>query len=146
MKMSAVGLSMLKEFEGWVDHVYQDATGHNTIGYGHLVKLGETFPATITEERGEQILREDLEWAETVVTSSVRVPLSQNQFDALVSLTFNIGEGNFKRSTLLLRLNRGNYEAAADEFRKWIYSGEQVLSALQDRRAKEAALFMTVER
>ena len=143
MKISTTGLALVKGEEGWVDHVYSDVTGHLTIGYGHLVKLGERFPAFITLERGEQILREDLEWAETVVTSSVRVSLSQFQFDALVDFAFNEGEGSFKRSTLLLKLNNGDYIGASQEFPKWIYSGGVILDALVKRREKERRLFLT---
>jgi lysozyme len=145
MTTSTLGIETIKAFEGWVDHIYQDATGHATIGYGHLVKLGETFPPTITKEEGERLLKSDLEWAEKVVTASVSVSLRSNQFDALVSLVFNIGEGNFQRSTLLMLLSRGDFQGAAGEFEKWIYSGGRVLSALQDRRKKEAQLFMTAD-
>jgi lysozyme len=145
MKMSLTGLAMLKEFEGWIDHVYEDATGHLTIGYGHLVRLGEKFPPHITFEQGELLLKSDLGWAEEVVTASVRVPLSQFQFDALVSLVFNIGEGNFKRSTLLRVLNGSDYITAYHEFNKWIYSEGHALADLVERRRKEAQLFMTAE-
>ena len=113
-----------------------------TIGYGHLVKLGERFPETISFEKGEQILREDLEWAEEVVTASVRVSLSQFQFDALVDFVFNEGCGSFKKSTLLLKLNNGDYVGASREFLKWIYSGGIILDALVKRREKERHLFL----
>ena len=142
MKISLTGLALVKEQEGWVNHVYEDATGHLTIGYGHLVKLGERFPETISFEGGEQILREDLEWAEEVVTASVRVSLSQFQFDALVDFVFNEGCGSFKKSTLLLKLNNGDYVGASREFLKWIYSGGIILDALVKRREKERHLFL----
>jgi lysozyme len=142
MKISLTGLALVKSEEGWVNHVYEDATGHLTIGYGHLVKLGERFPESISYERGEQILREDLEWAEIVVTSSVRVSLSQFQFDALVDFVFNAGCGSFKKSTLLLKINNGDYVGASQEFMKWIYSGGVILDALVKRREKERHLFL----
>lgn len=143
MKISMTGLALVKEQEGWVDHVYEDATGHLTIGYGHLVKLGERFPPTISYEQGELLLKSDLEWAEEVVTASVRVPLSQFQFDALVDFVFNEGCGSFKRSTLLLLLNQSKYLGASQEFLKWVYSGGRVLDALVKRREKELQLFLT---
>lgn len=145
MKISLAGLALVKASEGWVDHIYQDVTGHETIGYGHLVKPGEVFPLTIFYEQGELLLKSDLEWAEEVVTASVKVPLSQNQFDALVDFVFNEGEGSFKRSTLLLLLNQGRYIEASQEFGKWIYSGGRIFDALVKRREKERQLFLTVE-
>ena len=137
------GLALVKEQEGWVDHVYLDKTGHLTVGYGHLVKLGERFPPTISYEQGELLLKSDLEWAEEVVTASVRVPLSQFQFDALVDFVFNEGCGSFKRSTLLLLLNQSKYIEASQEFPKWKFSGGVVLDALVKRREKERQLFLT---
>jgi lysozyme len=145
MKISLTGLSLVKAQEGWVDHVYKDVAGHDTIGYGHLVKLGERFPPTIFYEQGELLLKSDLEWAEEVVTASVKVPLSQNQFDALVDFTFNEGEGHFKGSTLLKLLNESNYIGASGEFKKWVYANGEVNEDLAARREKERQLFLTVE-
>jgi lysozyme len=90
-------------------------------------------------------LTQDLEDAGAAVASLVKVPLTQDQFDALTDFTFNLGVRRLAESTLLIMLNRGNYKAAADQFSRWVYAGDKVLAGLVKRRAAEAMLFMQPE-
>lgn len=141
-RTSQKGIDMIKRWERFVPTVYKDVAGFDTIGWGHLIKQGETF-TRITEEQGEALLVADLAEAERAVNDLVKVPLNKNQFDALVSFTFNLGRANLARSTLLRRLNAGMYEAAAAEFPRWVYAGGQQWQGLKNRRAHEQALFET---
>jgi len=140
---SKKGIDFIKGHEGFVPKIYNDSYGYKTIGYGHLLKEGEEklFANGITREQAEQLLKEDLKIAEKAVNLWVEVPLNQNQFDALVSFVFNVGQGNFRRSTLLKKLNNGDYMGAADEFLKWI--GKPPLKGLIRRRAEERKLFLS---
>lgn len=141
MTTSAQGMELIKSFEGLRLTAYLDAAGVLTIGYGHTgpdVAAG----ATITAARAEELLRADLAGAEAAVTSAVQVPVTQGQFDALVSLVYNIGAGAFAASTLLRKLNSGDYAGAAQEFDRWIYAGGIVLGGLVSRRNAEQQLFL----
>ena len=139
------GLELIKEFEGLSFVEYKDVAGYPTIGYGHLMKSGESYPDGITEEKAAELLRDDLAEAEEGVTRQITVDLNDNQFAALVSFTFNLGEGNLKSSTLRKKLNSGDYDGAADEFPKWCYAGGKPFKGLLNRRNKERALFLEVE-
>ena len=110
-----------------------------TIGWGHTkgVKPG----MVITEREAEQMFYEDLAWVEAAIKKYVKVPLNQNQYDAVGSFVFNIGETNFARSTFLRKLNAKDYTGAANEFPKWKYQKGVVLNGLVRRRADEKALF-----
>lgn len=137
--ISPTGLSLIKKSEGFRPAVYKDTGGVKTIGYGHTgagVKEGE-----ITKERAEELLQQDVATAKSAIDSLVRVELSQPQYDALVSLVFNIGEGAFKRSTLLKHLNAGQYDLAAKEFNRWVHDNGKKLPGLVKRRQLEAKLF-----
>lgn len=142
MQTSEAGLDFIVRLEGEVLHPYKDAVGINTIGVGHVIRHGESFTGPITKEQSRQLLRQDLNYAETSVSSLVTVPLTQDQFDALVSFTFNVGAGNLKRSRLLRLLNAGDYAAAADEFPKWRLAAGRVLAGLVARRQSERQLFL----
>lgn len=141
-----IGLRMLKTYEGYGGKVYQDAVGYWTIGWGHLVKPGDPFHPygpvkEITQEQAEVLLRADSEEAQQAVRNYVRVPLTDNQFDALTSLAFNIGTGNFSRSSVLAALNAGDYEQAANSFMQYVYAKGQVLPGLIKRRQHEQSVF-----
>lgn len=139
MKTSDTGLALIKRFEGLRLKAYRCPAGILTIGYGTTrgVKTGQT----ITEARADELLREDVQAFEQAVTETVTVPLTQGQFDALVSLTYNIGPGAFRASTLLRLLNRGEYAQAAAQFDRWNRGGGKVLPGLVKRRAAERRLF-----
>ena len=141
MKISDMGLALIKEFEGVRLEAYLDSVGVPTIGYGHTkgVQMGDTC----TQEQADEWLREDCADAENCVNSAVSVPLTEHEFDALVSFVFNLGCGNFRKSTLLRKLLDSDYDGAALEFHKWNKAGGQELAGLTRRRAAEAKLFET---
>lgn len=142
--LSEEGLSFIALHEGFVPNIYKDAAGLPTIGFGHLLREGEhdRFKHGITREEGKTILKQDVAEAERFVNSFVKVPLNQKQFDALVSFVFNIGAGNFRNSTLLRKLNEGDYDGASTEFLRWVRAGGRVLLGLQRRRAAERKMFL----
>jgi lysozyme len=142
MEMSDSGLQLIKNSEGFVGHVYLDVAGKPTVGYGHLIKAGEDFSGGVTEEQATEVLQKDLTWAENAVTAAVRVPLTQNQFDALVDFTFNLGAGAFRGSTLLKLVNQSKMDEAADEFPKWVNAGGKVQPGLVTRRQAERDLWV----
>jgi lysozyme len=143
-RTSPAGIELIKAHEGLRLAAYPDpGTGGEpwTIGYGHTggVRPGDR----ITADEAERILRDDLAWAEQAVAERVSpmVDLTQHQFDALVSLVFNIGRGAFERSTLLRKINTADVEGAAREFSRWVHAGGRVLPGLVRRRQAEAELF-----
>ena len=174
MKTSDDGIALIKAFEGIRDgdpstvnlDPYLCPAGVATIGWGHAIvsPLGhqlrgrhglnqarQLYPNGITLEEAEELLRLDLRERERAVESLVKVPISQGQFDALVSFAFNVGtdideddipEG-LGDSTLLTKLNAGDYQGAADEFPKWVYAAGRKLLGLERRRAAERELFLT---
>lgn len=139
MKTSDRGLALIREFEGLRLTAYQDAVGVWTIGYGTTrgVKKGQK----ITDAQAEELLREDVARFEPEVLRLVKVPLSQSQFDALVSFAYNLGSKNLGGSTLLRMLNAGDYKGAAGQFERWNKAGGKVLAGLTRRRAAERKLF-----
>ncbi|WP_210523472.1 lysozyme [Pantoea ananatis] len=141
MQTSNKGMDLIKRFEGLKLEVYRDSVGIPTIGYGHTngVKMGDV----ITCEQADKYLREDLLVAELTINTNVKVKLTQNQFDALASFVFNLGSGNFVKSTLLKKLNAGDFAAAADEFGKWVNAGGKKLAGLVKRRAAEREVFIS---
>jgi len=137
---SGNGLSLTENFEGCRLNAYQDQGGVWTIGYGHT---GPEVSAglTITQAQAEALLAEDVKVAAACVNRAVTTDLTQNEFDALVDFTFNLGTRAFEGSTLLRQLNSGNFEAAAAEFEKWDRCGGVVVAGLLRRRQAEEALF-----
>lgn len=133
------GIDLIKEFEGLRLQSYKDSAGVWTIGYGHT-KTAEPGQS-ITKEGAENLLRLDLVTHNEPINRLVKVPLNQKQFDALSSFVFNLGGKNFANSTLLKKLNAGDYDGAANEFGRWIYAGGKPLNGLAKRRAKEKLLF-----
>lgn len=140
MKISQRGIDLIKHFEGLRLDAYLDSVGIPTIGYGHTkgVKLGDK----ITEEKAEELLREDLEEFERGVTSKIR-KATQNQFDAMVCFAFNVGLGNFSKSSVLKWFNLGEYQTAADSFVLWNKAGGKELPGLTRRRKAERELFLS---
>jgi lysozyme len=140
MKTSLNGRALIRNAEGDRLTAYYCPAGVLTIGVGHTgpdVKPG----MRITQAESDALLSADLAKFEKAVARNVKVPLTQNQFDALVSFTYNLGEGNLKSSTLLKRVNAGDMGGAAAEFIKWNKAAGKVLGGLTTRRACEAALF-----
>lgn len=123
MKMSDAGLNFLKELEGSVDHVYKDSANLDTIGVGHLLteddKKTGRFKGKISDAEIVELLRQDVIVAENAVKSLVKVRLTQTQFDVLCSFVFNVGRGALAMSSLLRKLNAGNYSVVPMELMKW---------------------------
>jgi len=141
LQISEGAVELVKEFEGLGPIAYLDAVGVLTIGYGHTMGVYEG--QTVTKAQAEQYLRDDLREAQRDVQALVKVPVSQQMFDALCSFDFNLGANNLGKSTLLKYLNQGMYSAAADQFLRWDHAGGRVLKGLSRRRAAERALFLT---
>ncbi|MCO5092680.1 lysozyme [Bosea sp. (in: a-proteobacteria)] len=148
MKVSAAGRKAIASHEGVRLVAYPDpATGGEpwTIGVGHTSAAGPPKVAkgmTITAAECDEILSRDLATFEVAVSKAVTAPLNQNQFDALVSLAFNIGAGAFAKSTLVKKLNARDYAGAADQFSVWNKAAGKVMKGLVTRRAAERALFL----
>lgn len=140
MNTSPSGRVLIKGFEGCKLTAYRDMVGVLTIGVGHTGK--DVFPGQeITDAEADALLAKDLLRAEHYVTALVTVPLNQNQFDALVSFTFNLGNGALQESTLLKLLNNGEYTAAKEQFKRWDMAGGKHVEGLLSRRISEASLF-----
>ena len=136
-------LDLIRKFEGLRLQAYQDSVGVWTIGYGHT--SGVTQGMTCTKEQAEQWLENDFFMAKNDVKSVVRSPITDNQLDALGSFVFNLGIRRLIQSTLLKKLNAGDYVGAANEFDKWVYAGGMKLRGLVARRAAEKELFLKGE-
>ena len=140
MKISQKGIELLKQLEGVRLYAYLDVVGVPTIGYGHTKNV--EMDDVITLERAEALLREDLNEAELCVERQVYYGLAPHQFDALVSLVFNIGVNAFRRSTLLKKLDKMDILGAADEFLRWNKAGGKVNKGLTKRRKMERDIFL----
>lgn len=146
MKTSPSGRAAITRREGNKLKAYKDSVGVLTIGVGHTSAAGPprvVSGMTITAQESDDILSRDLALFEKAVSSAVKVPLKQNEFDALVSLAFNIGAGAFSKSTLVRKLNAGDRAGAADQFLVWNKAGGKVLKGLASRRADERKQFLS---
>lgn len=138
-RISVYGLALIKQFEGCELRAYRDPVGVLTIGYGHTgpdVKPG----MTITQDQADALLRKDVARFEKAVAGMAKVA-TDNQFDALVSFAYNLGEEALRRSTLLRKHNEGDYAGAKAEFARWVNAGGKKLNGLVKRRAEEAELY-----
>lgn len=141
-KYSANGLALTEKFEGLRLDAYQDTAGVWTIGYGHTGP--DVQPSlTITQEQAEILLAADIAWAAACVNKAVKSAINQNQFDALVDFTFNLGCASLVQSTLLHLVNTGDFTAAAQQFLRWNKACGQPLKGLTLRRQAEMELFNT---
>lgn len=145
MQISNNGIAKLKSEEGEELIGYLDSRGIPTVGVGHT-GLVDGVPVTkgmvITSDKSSQLLRSDLQWTEKAIRDNVKVPLTQNQYDALCSLVFNIGASAFIGSTVLRKLNVKDYAGAADAFLMWKKAGNNP-DILLRRRQRERALFLS---
>lgn len=149
MQTSDNGLALIKKSEGFRGNAYPDpATGAKpyTVGYGTTVypsrmpvKLGDK----VTEQQADAYLRNDVKKFEAAVSNAVKVKLTQGQFDALVSFTYNVGPANMASSTLIKKLNAGDVNGASDEFTRWNKAAGKVMAGLTTRRTAERALFLS---
>ncbi len=138
-RIDAESLACIKRWEGLRLTAYRDVGGKWTIGYGHVNGAREGM--RITEREAEDWLRRDLAQAELAVNDAVQVPLSDPQFGALVSFVFNVGVGAFRRSTLLRKLNAGDYDAVPAELLRWTKAGGKLVPGLVNRRNAEIGLW-----
>lgn len=142
MLTSENGIKFIAGFERYRPTPYDDGFGYMTIGFGHRIKEGEVF-TSLTEDQARQLMSADLSMFEGCINDNVDVDLNQNQFDALASLCFNVGQGVMTKSHLLDCLNNGDFAGAAAEFPKWDHSNGQVVLGLYKRRLAEQAVFNT---
>lgn len=164
--INRAGLELIKSFEGIVDgnpatvnlDPYSDPIGILTIGWGHAITYGERFlrdnprdwaiakqlyPVGISKAEAEDLLRRDIVEHSRDLATLVKVPINDNQYGALASLAFNIGVGNFGKSSVLRLINANNFASAADAFRLWNKAGGKVLKGLVLRREAERTLFLS---
>lgn len=129
-------------FEGFSPTVYDCPAGYATIGYGHMLHDGESFAQGISKKAAQLLLKKDVEKAEQSVLRLIHVSLSEGQFDALVSFTYNLGAGALQRSTLRRKVNRREYQAIPRELMRWVYTGGVQLRGLVSRRRAETELWV----
>ncbi|MDQ3919520.1 MAG: lysozyme [Acidobacteriota bacterium] len=154
MQMSQHGLQLLEQWEGFKLQVYKDSAGLPTVGVGHLITKSEQASGTIningvpvkyagglTQQQVTDLLAQDVVPAQNAVNNGVKVALNQNQFDALVSFTFNVGVGAFTGSTLLKVLNQGQYDQVPTQLLRWTRAGGKVVQGLVNRRNNEIKLW-----
>jgi len=155
MSITANGVSLLRKWEGMALTPYKDVGGRETVGFGHLMTRQERVDQAIflpvsrewvplrdfDEEAAERLLREDCHAFARAVYHFVKAPLNQNQRDALICFTFNVGTGALLRSSLLRRLNDGNFEAVPGEMMRWCRVDGEVVEGLKNRRKAEVALW-----
>jgi len=148
--VSKQGLQLIMDSEGFSQHLYDDPAGHCTIGFGHLVHKGPCngmdpselpYALGISRQQGENLLRQDAQRFVQLVNRTVLVPLTQAQFDALVDFAYNVGFKAFRSSTLLKKLNAGDYAAVPAQLRRFVKAGGVELPGLVTRRAREAEMF-----
>jgi len=142
--ISQNGLKLIKSFEGFSSKIYSDAAGIPTIGYGHLILPHEKhlFQNGITEEKAISLLKQDISFAEKSVIRLINIPLSNNQFDALLSFTFNLGSASLQRSSLRRKINRQEHWDVPAELMKWVWAGGKKIAGLARRRKVEAELYL----
>lgn len=146
-KLSTKGAEFIARFEGFRSAPYNDAAGHATIGFGHLIHMGPVTDADrrkwgkLTYGAALKLLQKDAAIAAKSVYKNAK-PTKQSRFDALVSFTFNVGTGAFERSTLLKKHQAKDYPGAANEFAKWDMAGGRHLLGLTRRRQAERRLYL----
>jgi len=144
-KLNKASLDLIKGFEGWRSKAYQDSVGVWTIGYGHTSMAGTPkvhAGMKITKQEGEEMLQRDLQKYAKAVDEAVNVPLTPNQFGALVSFCYNVGPGNFRKSSVLRYVNAGNFKGVPARLKLWNKAGGRVLRGLTRRRVAEGVLFL----
>ena len=147
LELSEAGMKLVQAFEGCLKkkgdyyHAYRCPANVLTIGWGHTNHHGIEFDEHTrwTLQECNQAFLQDMEGFEKAVRKAVKVPLEQYQFDALVSFTYNCGEGNLNKSTLLKKVNAGDFKGAAQEFKKWNKAAGKVLNGLTRRRSVRVA-------
>lgn len=135
------GVDFILSYEEFVDHVYKDEAGLDTIGWGHLIRPGETFDVPMSRDAATALFKRDLGDTERAVRKFITVYQSQHQFDALVALTFNIGPGALQRSTLRQVILHGMEQEVPRQFLRWNKVRGKVSNGLTRRRVAEAIIY-----
>lgn len=152
MKLGDKGLNLLKKWErgpkgGFSPVIYPCSAGKNTIGYGHVITPDDKIIPPITEKQADDLLKQDIKVAENAVNLLVKIPLTQNEFDALVCFVFNVGVGAFQKSTLLLFLNNNLMDKIPNQLKQWnkitVNGIKKVSNGLVNRRQEEVKLFLS---
>lgn len=141
LQTSEKGIALIKQFEGLRLQSYLCPAGYQTIGYGHIKRFGVPQDEEITESQAESLLQEDLLRTEASLRRLIYAPLSQNQFDALISFTFNLGAGALQRSNLRRKVNNQCHDEVPGELRRWIFAGGRRSLGLLRRRNAEIDLY-----
>jgi len=144
--INEAGLDLIKHYEGWRASVYMCSAARATIGYGSTWdRNGDAVTlehADITPQQGEYLLLREVRHSEATIRKLIKAELTPNMFSSLCSFVYNVGSGNFQRSTLRMKLNRGQYTDASNEFRKWKKAGGKTIRGLVIRRREETRLFL----
>lgn len=137
------GIEFIAKYEGFSPKIYICPAGYETIGYGHLITIEnkKSLLNGISQKDALLLLEKDIQNAECSVLRLINVPLSDNQFDAIVSFTFNLGGGALQRSSLRRKINREEHEQVPSEFKKWVFAGGRKIQGLVKRRDAEANLY-----
>ncbi len=141
MHISMKGIELIKAFEGFFPMPYLCPAGYPTVGFGHLIREGEDFTKGLSLIEAESLLWNDLQRYAAAVHRLIQVPLTQKQFDALVSFTYNVGPGALQRSTLRRKVNREEHEEVPRELMRWIFAGGRKLNGLIRRRQAEGLMY-----
>lgn len=142
MRISAMGLELIREMEGLRLSPYRVGSGRLTAGYGHeLADEEKRISWPIDKQKAERWLQDDVMIAEKCLEETIEAPLQQHEWDALVSFVYNIGSGAFRKSTIRKRINAGDWKGAANQFERWIYANHEVLPGLIMRREVERMMF-----
>ena len=146
LHINEAGLDLIKHYEGWRSSPYLCSAARATIGWGSTWdRNGDAVTLDhldITKKQGEYLLLREVRHSEKAIRKLVKTELTENMFSSLCSFIYNVGSGNFQRSTMRMKLNRGQYESAADEFPKWVKAGGKRIRGLVRRRKQERKLFL----
>lgn len=149
MKISNKGIALIKKWEqgrkgGFASTSYICSGGKKTIGWGHVILPEDNIIEPIDDKKAEELFDRDMEEVEAIINDQVKVKLTQGQFDSLCSLVFNIGEDNFKQSTLLKFVNKELFDKVPTQFLRWVYSRKKLLPGLKNRRNDEVKLWQNI--
>ena len=146
LRINEAGLELIKHWEGWRESPYLCSAARPTIGYGSTWnRNGDAVTLdhpNITKEQGEYLLLREVRHSEKAIRRLIKAELTENMFSSLCSFIYNVGSGNFQKSTLRMKLNRGQHESAADELSKWVKAGGRRVRGLVRRRKQERELFL----
>ena len=147
LHINEAGLDLIKHYEGWRESPYLCSSATATIGWGSTWdRNGDAVTLEhldITKKQGEYLLLREVRHSEAAIRKLVKTELTENMFSSLCSFIYNVGSGNFQKSTMRMKLNRGLHEEAADEFSKWVKAGGRRIRGLVRRRKQERQLFLT---